>query len=173
MTAAHRQGWCWFAVIPEPMPGTLASATATDLDGRPAGVLAAWPAGRKPVRDAVRMAAGIVDAGGAEAWASLVLVPRDRAPLFDDTAVSGALRAVLAGPPPVGFSTLVRDSSHFAGAITLFRDVDRSSFLGDPFRRIHPATVLRVGPGMFGSAPPPIGPVIQRYSGQPWPVAGF
>jgi hypothetical protein len=26
---------------------------------------------------------------------------------------------------------------------------------------------------MFGGVAPPSGPAIQRYAGQPWPVAGF
>ena len=167
--------WCWFAHLdgPEDMPaGAVASAPVTTPGGEPAGVLAAWPAGRKPVAAAVRMDERLVDASGAEAWVSLVLLARDRSPLFDDPAVSGALRAVLAGPPPDGVSTLVRDSSHFAGAVTVRRSRP-ASLRDDPFARFAHAQVLHVGPGLFGRTAPVPGPVTQRYSGKPWPAAGF
>ncbi len=166
--------WCWFARLDvgARIADELASAPVTTTDGRPAGVLAAWPAGRKPVASAVRMDDRLVDAAGAPAWVSLVLLPRDRAPLFDDPVVSGALRGVLAGPPPHGVSTLVRDSSHFAGSVTVRRE--RPGVLrDDPFARIGPAAVLQVGAGLFGQVAPVPGPVIQRYSGKPWPAAGF
>ena len=81
-------------------PADCLAAAALSRDGHEVGWLAAWPAGRKPVADAVRADARVVDPSGAAAAVSLVLVPRDRAPLFDDPAVSGALRAVLSGPPP-------------------------------------------------------------------------
>ena len=77
------------------------------------------------MRIAVRMDQRLLDPDGPPAWVWLVLVPPEVAPLFDDPAVSQALRRVLAGP------------------------------------------------GMFGPVAPPAGPAIQRYSGKPWPVAGF
>jgi hypothetical protein len=164
--------WCWFARLPEPVEGTLATATATDVEGVAAGALAAWPPGRKPVADAVRMDARLVDPAGDPAWVSLILLPRQRAPLFDDPAVSGALRAVLAGPPADAVSTFVRDSSHFAGAVTV-RRTRPESLRDDPFSRLGRSTVLRVTGGLFARLPPIPGPVIQRYSGKPWPAAGF
>jgi hypothetical protein len=39
--------------------------------------------------------------------------------------------------------------------------------------RLHPARILGAGPGMFAAPPAPAGPAIQRYTGKPWPVAGF
>ena len=164
--------WCWIARLPTQIDGALASAQLIDSAGDPAGILAAWPAGRKPVAEAVRVDARVVDPGGAAGWLSIVQIDRDRAPLFDDPAVSGALRAVLAGPPPDAVSTLVVDSSHFAGALTVRRR-DPDMLTADPFARIAPAAVLHVGPGLFGTVPPVPGPVIQRYAGQPWPAAGF
>jgi hypothetical protein len=165
--------WCWFAVVDEAKAsGSLASAAASDLDGRPAGVLAAWPSGRKPVPHAVRMDARVVDAEGAAAWVSLVEVAADRAPLFDDPAVSGALRAVLSGRLLDAVTTFVRDSSRFAGALSVSR-TDLGLLRDDPFARIRPARLLRVESGLLGSFPPPPGPVTQRYAGQPWPAAGF
>jgi hypothetical protein len=118
------------------------------------------------------MDARLVDPGGDPAWVSLVLIARDRAPLFDDPSVSGALRAVLAGPPPDGVSTFVRDSSHFAGAVTVVRS-SAERLRDDPFARVAPAARLRVEGGLFGRTPPVPGPVIQRYAGKPWPAAGF
>ena len=105
-------------------------------------------------------------------WVSLVLVDAARAPLFDDPAVSGALRRVLDGPPADAVTTFVRDSSHFAGALTLRRS-DRWMLRDDPFARIHPAQVFEVGAGLLATVSPPPGPVTQRYAGQPWPAAGF
>jgi hypothetical protein len=164
--------WCWFAELTEPVAGALASAEVSDMERRVVGVLAAWRAGRKPVADAVRMDARIVDPRGAATWISLVLLPRDRSPLFDDPSVSGALRSVLSYPAPDAVSTFVRDSSHFAGAITARRD-GPAGLRADPFARLGPARVLRVGPGLFGRTAPVPGPVIQRYSGKPWPAPGF
>ena len=126
--------WCWFAMVDDPAApeGSLAHATASDADGARVGTLAVWPPGRKPVAGAVRMDDRVVDPDGTAAWVSLVLLARDRSPLFDDPAVSGALRRVLAGPPPDGVSTLVRDSSHFAGAVTVRRGPP-TELRADPF----------------------------------------
>ena len=90
--------WCWLARTAQPPEGELAAAELHAPGGAPSGWLAVWPSGRKPTRDAVRMDARLVDSGGDAAWISLVLPDLDRGPIFDDTAVSGALRAVLAGP---------------------------------------------------------------------------
>jgi hypothetical protein len=79
---------------------------------------------------------------------------------------------VLAGRAPDAVSTLVRDATHFAGAVTVYRDTV-ASLGGDPFARLARPLQARVGPGLFGRVPAPAGPVIQRYAGQPWPAAGF
>ena len=115
----------------------------------------------------------VLDLGGPPAWVSLVLVPPEAAPLFDDPAVSQAMRRVLAGPPFAAVSTVVRDAVHFAGAITVDHSDRPDRLADDPFARLYPARLLRVGPGMFGRVAPPAGPAIQRYSGKPWPAAGF
>ena len=170
--------WCWLAALAEPPPAddlvdASAWARATDRDGRPAGLLAAWPRGRKPLRQAVRMDGRLLDPAGPPAWVSLVQVPPEVAPLFDDPAVSQAMRRVLAGPPFAAVSTLVRDAVHFAGAVTVDHGDRPDRLVDDPFARLHPARILRVGPGLFGQVGPPAGPAIQRYSGKPWPAAGF
>ncbi len=171
--------WCWFARVESDdetgraaTGSALATATAHRPDGSPAGLLAAWPAGRKPVRQAVRMDARVADPGGPAGWVSLVVIDRGREPLFDDPAVSGALRRVLDGPPPSAVTTFVRDSSHFAGALTVRRD-QPDRLRDDPFARIHPALLLMVDAGLLADVAPPPGPVTQRYAGQPWPAAGF
>jgi hypothetical protein len=170
--------WCWLAALAGPPPGEeLVDASAwvhaTDRDGRPAGLLAAWPRGRKPVREAVRIDQRLLDPDGPPAWVSLVLIPPEVAPLFDDPAVSQAMRRVLAGPPFAATSTLVRDAVHFAGAVTVEQGDRPDRLADDPFARLHRARVLRVGAGLFGHVPPPAGPAIQRYSGKPWPASGF
>jgi hypothetical protein len=170
--------WCWLAFLPEPPSGAeladaLASAAATDPDGHPAGLVAAWPRGRKPLRAAVRVDERVLDPNGPAAWVSLVLIPPQVAPLFDDPAVSQAMRRVLTGPPFSAVSTLVRDAVHFAGAVTVEHGEGPAQLADDPFARVHPARILRVGPGIFGWVAPPAGPAIQRYGGKPWPAAGF
>jgi hypothetical protein len=164
--------WAWIARLPDPANDALAQATLSGSDGARLGWLVAWRAGRKPTRDAVRLDAAVLDPDGAPGWASLILLPRDRAPLFDDPAVSGALRDVLAGPPPDIVSTFVRDATHFAGAVTVRRTWP-AALPDDPFRRLAAGEILHVGAGLFGARPAVPGPVIQRYAGLPWPAAGF
>ena len=167
--------WCWFAVLPPGAPAdaaALATATAISADGATFGVLAAWPSGRKPVPDAVRMDARLVDPAGGTAWVSLVQIAADRAPLFDDPAVSGALRAVLSGRRLDAVTTFVRDSSHFAGSMIVSR-THPAILHDDPFARIRKAVVLHVESGLLADVAPPPGPVTQRYAGLPWPAAGF
>jgi hypothetical protein len=99
--------------------------------------------------------------------------PRARLP-FDDPAVQGARRAVLAGPPRRLVSTLLRGDSIFAGALTGLPDGEPDGLVDDPFGRVFPARLLHVGPGLLGAMPPPAGPVIERYgSGAPWPWDRF
>ncbi|MEO6714873.1 MAG: hypothetical protein ABIM89_15805, partial [Mycobacteriales bacterium] len=160
-----RESWCWFAVLRSgdaaPAVPALATATATHADGSAFGVLAAWPSGRKPVPHAVRMDARVVDPAGEAAWVSLVQIAADRAPLFDDPAVSGAMRAVLAGQRLDAVTTFVRDSSHFAGSMCVSRS-DPARLREDPFAQIRAAVLLRVESGLLGQVAPPPGPVTQR-----------
>jgi len=171
MTTGMTTGWCWLAFVDARPLDAWAAAGLADASGQRAGFLAAWTAGRKPVPDALRCAAAIIDPHGDAAWASVVWLPRERSPLFDDPAVSAAMRDVLAQSlSPV--STLVRDASHFAGSLVVSRDGPRP-LADDPFWRIARPRVLRVGPGLLGQPPPPAGPAIQRYAGKPWPAPGF
>ena len=165
---------CWLALIPEPVDDATAQAEAHDADGAHAGWFAAWRRRAKPVRDARRVDDRIVDPDGAPAWISLVLPPHGTRLPFDDLAVQHARRRVLAEPPQDAVSTLMRDASHFEGAITVARGPGVPRLADDPFARIFPARVLRVGPGLLGAATAPAGPTIERYgSANPWPWDHF
>jgi hypothetical protein len=138
--------------------------------------LRVWAQRAKPARDARRLDARLIDAAGAPALVSLVLPPDGVRLLFDDPAVQEARRRVLAEPPFDAVSTLLRDSSHFEGAVTVARGERDEARLrwDDPFARIFPARLVRVEAGVFGRVAPPAGPVIERYgSAQPWPWDRF
>ena len=149
--------WAWLALVGEP------------------GHLAAWTTRAKPRRDAWRVDRRIVDPAGAPALVSLVLPPPGVRLLFDDPAVQEARRRVLAGPPFDAVSTLLRDASHFEGAVTVARSGDEERLRWeDPFALIFPARLLHVEAGLFGAVPPPAGPTIERYgSSRPWPWDRF
>jgi hypothetical protein len=165
---------CWLALLAEPAPDATAQAEVHDADGTPIGWLAAWRQRAKPVRTARRVDDRIVDLGGAAAWISLVLPPDGVRLAFDDLAVQQARRRVLAAPPQAAVSTLMRDASHFEGAITVARGAGVSRLGDDPFARIFPARILRVGAGVLGATTAPAGPVIERYgSASPWPWDRF
>jgi hypothetical protein len=164
--------WVWFARLDTAPTDAWVSAPVRDPGGRDVGYVAAWSAGRKPLATAVRADARLFSPDGAAAAVSLVLLPRGRAPLHDDPAVSGALRDVLAGPRADGVCTLVRDATHWVGSLTVRRH-DTARLRDDPFTRLGPAERLEVPAGVFGVAPTPPGPGIQRYAGKPWPASGF
>lgn len=117
----------------------------------------------------------IFDPYGAAAWVSLIVVPEELRPPFDDPVVQQARRRVLADSPADAVSTLLADDSRFAGAITVRRGKDAQALLrDDPFTRVHPARILRVEAGVFGTWPPPTGPTIERHgSARPWPWDRF
>src|SRR5436190_12548903 len=113
--------------------------------------------------EALRADSRTHDPDGGPAWVSLALAPPGVSIPFDDPAVSGALRAILAGPPRRLVTTLLRDEVRFAGAMVA---ADERAKLGaNPFARIFPARVFHVDRGVLGSIPPPTGPGIARYVG--------
>ena len=166
---------CWLALVEGPTHGADAAARTLTLDGRPAGTLAAWRRAAKPVREALRVDERLIDPDGAAAWISLVLAPPGIRLAFDDLVVQQARRAVLQHPFPAAVSTLLRDDSHFEGAITVARSMaEKRRVRDDPFARIFPSTLLSVEDGLLGSVAPPTGPTIERYgSGNPWPWDRF
>ena len=117
----------------------------------------------------------VFDPDGEAGWVSLIVVPEELRPPFDDPTVQQARRRVLAGPPPDAVSTLLADDSRFAGAVTVRRGDDAKALLrDDPFARVHPARIVRVEAGVFGTVPPPTGPTIERHgSARPWPWDRF
>jgi hypothetical protein len=129
----------------------------------------------RPLIGGLRADPRIFDTAGEPAWVSLIIVPEALRPPFDDLAVQEARRRVLAGPAPDAVSTLLADDSRFAGAITIRRGASARELLADdPFARIHAARIVEVGAGIFGSAPPPTGPTIERHgSARPWPWDRF
>jgi hypothetical protein len=164
-------GWCWLALVDDRPGDADAAAPARELDGTPAGWLAAWRRRGKPVRHALRADDRVVDPAGAPARVSLVLPPPGVALLFDDPAVQQARRVVLAdAQPPAALTTLLRDASHFMGALTARRGAAAARLADDPFARIYPARLLDVDAGLLGDVPAPAGPTIERYgSARPWP----
>ena len=166
--------WHWLALVDEAPAHASASAPTTGPDGSPAGHLAIWTQRAKPTRDARRVDARLLDRAGAEASVSLVRPPAGVRLLFDDLAVQQARRAVLAAAPFDAVTTLLSDASHFEGALTVARGRDVRRLADDPFARVFPARVLRVGAGLLGRIPAPAGPVIERYgSARPWPWDRF
>lgn len=166
---------CWLAHLDGGSMDAGAAAPTFTLDGRPVGTLAAWRRQAKPVREALRVDERLVDPAGPPAWISLVLPPAGIRLPFDDLAVQQARRLALALPFPAAISTLLRDDSHFEGAITVARSpTDKHRLRDDPFARIFPARLLAVEGGILGSVPAPTGPTIERYgSDNPWPWDRF
>jgi hypothetical protein len=168
------EGWAWLALLDEPPGAADAVAALRTLRGEPAGVLAAWRRRAKPVREAWRVDARIVDPEGAPARISLVLPPAGYRLAFDDVAVQQARRDLLQGEPFDAVTTLLRDDSHFAGSLLVARGDDAARLGDDPFARLFPPRILRVGAGTLGRVPWPAGPVIERHgSAQPWPADRF
>lgn len=165
---------CWLALTAREPRSATAAARASDVRGAPAGWLAAWLQEDEPVPGALRADPRVVDAAGAAAVVSLVLAPPGVDLKFDDVAVQHARRRVLAEPPFDAVSTLLRDASHLAGAITVARGAQVARLADDPFTRVFGARRLDVAAGVLGRVAPPAGPVIERYgSARPWPWDRF
>ena len=75
----------------------------------------------------------------------------------------------LLGDALVCVTTLAVDSVNYGGAITVA--TDPSQFAQDPFARIFPGTTVETE--LFCAVAPPAGPVVERYSGAPWPGGRF
>ena len=165
--------WCWVGLVDEWPKEATAAAWASERGERVA-VLAAWCRRAKPFRAALRMDGRLVDTSGAPARVSLVLAPPGVRLKFDDVAVQQARRRTLSGLQFDGVSTLLSDSSHFEGALTVARGGQTARLIDDPFARIFAARLLDIEGGLFGSTPAPAGPTIERYgSAEPWPWDRF
>jgi len=132
------------------------------------GVLAGWRSAHgRPHPQARRVDPRLLDPDGGPAWVSLVWPAEATMPLYDDPAVLHARRAVLSGVSPRAVSTLVLDSTHFAGSVWVVED--DADLRDDPFRRLAAPRCLRVGPELLGHVARPPGPALERYAGAPWP----
>ena len=167
--------WAWLDLVPERPPAATLAAAVQELDGTPAGWLAAWRRRAKPSRTARRVYDAVLDPEGVPTVVSLVRPPAGVRLKFDDLAVQQARRIVLAGRPWDVVSTLLSDASHFEGSIVAARGAGAERRLhADPFARIFPARILRVDAGLLGVLAPPAGPTIERYgSAEPWPSDRF
>jgi len=110
------------------------------------------------------------------AFAHVCALPDPDAALrYDEPEVQRARQDALAwwipllGDELICLSTFALDASRCAGAITVARSPRH--FDADPFARLFSGTVAPVD--FFASVPPPAGPVIERYSGAPWPGGSF
>jgi hypothetical protein len=110
------------------------------------------------------------------AVAHVCALPDPQAALrYDEPEVQQARRDTLAwwiqllGDELICISTFALDASHCAGAMAVARSP--RSFDQDPFARLFPGTIASVD--FFSQVPPPPGPVIERYSGVPWPGGSF
>jgi hypothetical protein len=110
------------------------------------------------------------------AFAHVCALPDGAAALrYDEPEVQQVRRDALAwwipllGDALVCLSTFAIDASRCAGAITVARDA--SHFSDDPFARLFPGTLVPTD--LFSAVAPPVGPVIERYGGAPWPGGCF
>ena len=165
--------WCWFGLAEDVSEDAFASAAARDLQGEPAGYLAAWDPDAGHPKGTARISGAVIDPSGPEMAVSLVLPPSGVQVLFDDPAVVAATQAVYERPGVSFVTTLTTDPVHFGGAVTGTTAPWRGWWSDDPFERIFPARRLLVEPGLFNAVAPPAGPVHQRYAGLPWPAEGF
>jgi hypothetical protein len=137
---------------------------------------------------AVRVWDEVVGAGAdqpAERWYVSIAVDLGTAAFdFDDPAVEGAIKRLLAGYVPllgrrfVATSTVMPDWRHCCGGLTAFAaesDVEaRTVALDDPWRSLFPGRVFRLERAIFRRVTPPAGPNTQRYGGaNPWPGDRF
>lgn len=161
---------CWLALVDARPDDVVAGA---EVDDGPKH-LVAWRSERPPVPWAAKVDPRAIDPGGGPGRASLVLAPDDVWLLFDDVAVSRALRAAMSVRPVDVVSTLVVGDDRFVGALTAILGDDDTALDDDPFATMFPARRLRLGPGLLGRTPTPVGPGIQRYgAANPWPWDRF
>ncbi len=135
--------------------------------------LSPGPAGGRRLRiDARCLEGGPVSGAIAHVCA---LADKDAALRYDEPEVQQVRRDALAwwipmlGDRLVCLSTFALDASRCAGAVTVTREP--VPFGLDPFARLFPGTVVPVD--FLCPVPPPPGPVIERYSGAPWPGGSF
>ena len=161
---------CWLAVVRSPPDDALAAATVDDGPDH----LVAWHSRHAPVPGAAKVDPRAIDADGPPGRASLVLAPDGAWLPFDDVAVSHAVRSAMTVRSVDVLSTLVVGDDRFTGALTAVLGDDDTALDDDPFAALFPTRRVRLGAGLLGRTPTPVGPSIQRYgAANPWPWDRF
>jgi len=159
----------WLALLRQPDGDACGQATAA---GHPIGWLCTWTSARRPHPQALRVDQRLLDPTGGRCRVSLLILPEQARPLADDPTAVQVRRRVLRDGRPAAVSTLTANATHLAGALTIAR-IDQPDELhalaDDPFHALGSPRILDVDAGLFGAVPTPSGPVIERYSGAPWP----
>ena len=146
LAGASLMAWHWLAFCSEQPRGALAVAELHAVDGTAAGFIAAWPRKHARPLGALGVDARAIDPAGGPAWLSVAVAPSGMRFLFDDPAVSWALRCVLARQPVRAISTLTLDSAAIGGALTAYDACPPLSQSDDPFARLFPTRVFRFPP---------------------------
>ena len=94
---------------------------------------------------------------------------------YDEPEVQGVRRDAmgwwipLLGDSLICLSSLATDVVNYAGAITVASDPAR--FAEDPFARLFTGTTVKTD--LFSVVAPAAGPIVERYTGAPWPAGSF
>lgn len=161
---------CWLALVLERPDECFAAAA---IDGGHEHVVA-WHASGAPVPGAAKVDPRAIDPDGGSGCASMVSAPRGVWLAFDDVAVSQAIRRAMRVRPIDVVSTLVVGDDRFTGAFSAVHGDDDEALDDDPFAALFQARRFRLGPGLLGRTPTPVGPSIQRYgAANPWPWDRF
>ena len=94
---------------------------------------------------------------------------------YDEPEVQGVRRDAMGWWIPlladslICLSSLATDVVNYAGAITVASDPAR--FAEDPFARLFTGTTVKTD--LFSVVAPPAGPLVERYTGAPWPAGSF
>jgi len=161
---------CWLTVVRSVLHDALAAAAIDDGTS----YLVAWRSEKAPVPGAAKVDSRAIDPEGPPGRASLVLAPDSAWLPFDDVAVSHAMRTAMTVRPVDVLSTLVVGNDRFAGALTAVHGDDDAALDDDPFAALFPTRRVRLGAGLLGRTPTPVGPGIQRYGAtNPWPWDRF
>ena len=134
--------WHWLAVVPDRPKDAFAVGELHSVHGDSAGFIATWRCEGARPHGALGVDVRAIDPAGVPAWLSLGLAPKGLRFLFDDPAVSWALRGVLGGPHVRAMSTLTVDSATIGGALTAYDACPSSTQPDDPFARLFPTHVL-------------------------------
>lgn len=133
--------------------------------------LCSWQTDDRPHDQALQVSPDLLGNGPACQVSLLLLAPTAR-PIADDPTVVQCRRDILRDLRFGGSSLLTADPVHVAGSL-IVAHADRpeqvQALRDDPYRRLGRPLLLGVAAGLLTPHPPSLGPVIERYSGRPWP----